>query len=61
MNRNENIISLINMYRNSHVLAGSKIVYEIDKLMTEDDDVLKGDNCVTFRQLVSDMLFDKAV
>ena len=49
------------MYRNSHVLAGSKIVYEIDKLMTEDDDVLKGDNCVTFRQLVSDMLFDKAV
>lgn len=57
----DQMIRLINLYRTSHPLAGFSILQQVEKLMPSDCDVIKGDNCVTFRQLVSEMLFGKEV
>lgn len=60
MRRIDEILKLITMYRTSHPLAGLSILQSIDRLMTPIDNVLHGDNCCTFRQLVSDMLFTES-
>ena len=59
--RNDKILKLVNQYNSltsmGKVLEGMRILSSIDNLLTPMDDIISGNNCCTFRQLISDLLF----